>query len=268
MRALIELRTIISEKKEELKKQDKSWIFTGNISEDDEHYLFSFTNDNLGSDIVYLVEKNSKTILELNPLEAKRETLRKMAKMKPLKYEDANDFIIYDEMGFISKYIGVDGDKLFTRDEVSNILRNRIQMLNDIMCKEAGVKSTDELIKSAKEYQREHLVKDNRLDIVKIDDLLNNIIPHLYKKGGYKEKKWMISDYILESDLIFIVSFQNRQVDANDGISFIVNKKTGEIKENALETVTPEEELSVKEPVNLTAEQIKQLETVQGFKYK
>lgn len=53
--------------------------------------------------------------------------------------------VIYNDDGTISHYIGEDGDRLFTRDEVTVILRRRLDRYQNSIFEKYGVKDSSEL---------------------------------------------------------------------------------------------------------------------------
>lgn len=62
--------------------------------------------------------------------------------------------IVHNNDGSINHYVGADGDRLFTRDEVTTILRKRLDRFKNSIFEKAGVHSEESLIQVVEAYSR------------------------------------------------------------------------------------------------------------------
>ena len=119
--------------------------------------------------------------------------------------------VVYNEDGSISHYLGEDGDRLFTRNEVTQIIDKRIKRYEQNLCDELGVMDIFELhsIVRFHFYLSEHFVtnwnkttserkSDNKVDYTVVKIVRDNmkgkqvvkLLNHLAKNGFLSQKEF------------------------------------------------------------------------------
>lgn len=182
---------------------------------------------------------------------------------KKFYLRDDVDFALFSDNGQ-TLYFGLNGERLYTKEEFEEKKKTYRDhyldfYLHEFFYNSFGVTNGEQFKMKMKALGVLCSHFDPRPIKVDLEDLLLDYIPMIYEKEGFKDKGWVVSDYISEDRINYWITFQDSNEDPSEGVTFLVNKRTGDYKENMTGYLTIEEINMEQTPVKLPKKSLESL---------